>query len=103
MHRSAAEFSSPRTFDPNRWLHASKEQLKAMEACYMPFGKGTRVCIGRALATVQIKMLVGAFLLRYRLEVDPESKTNEATMRQLSTQDALPWGLRCDLKIIPET
>lgn len=69
----------------------------------MPFGQGTRVCIGRALATVQVKMLVGALLLRYRLEVDKESKTNETTMRQISTQDALPWGLRCDLKVIPIT
>jgi len=101
MHRTASVFPNPRVFDPERWLAASPDQIRAMELYFMPFGQGTRICIGKALATVQIKMMIACLVLKYRICEDVESLTNAQTMKQLSTQDALPWGLRCDLKVLP--
>jgi len=70
-----------------------------MEKFYMPFGYGARLCLGKAFATVEVKLLVGCLLLRYSISKDPVSLTDTQSMRQLGTQDGLPKGLRCDLKV----
>lgn len=70
-----------------------------MEKLYMPFGYGARVCLGKAFATVEVKLLVACLLLEYSISEDPSSLTNIKSMVQLGTQDAWPTGLRCDLKV----
>jgi cytochrome P450 len=70
-----------------------------MERFYMPFGYGARVCLGKAFATVEVKLLVACLILHYSISEDPSSSTNIKSMAQLGTQDALPKGLRCDLKV----
>ena len=35
-------FPAPMQFRPERWFHATDEQIR----CFVPFGKGTRKCIG---------------------------------------------------------
>lgn len=70
-----------------------------METCYIPFGYGARVCLGKAFATVEVKLLVACLLSRYRISEDESSPTNADSMKQLGTQDALPKGLRCDLRV----
>jgi cytochrome P450 len=56
--RQASLFPQPLTFDPNRW-----ESARPSKFAYMPFGFGTRYCIGAGVATLFIKtalaMLVG--------------------------------------------
>ena len=39
-------YSSPKEFVPDRWLNATPDQLKRMEAAFVPFGRGPRICMG---------------------------------------------------------
>ena len=40
-------FPEPRKFKPERWFNATEQQNK----CFVPFGKGTRACIGQEYVT----------------------------------------------------
>ena len=52
-------FPEPERFDPERWLGAniSTETTPSPKRIVMPFGAGPRLCPGRYLALLQIKML----------------------------------------------
>ncbi|KZL86606.1 cytochrome p450 family protein, partial [Colletotrichum incanum] len=99
IQHTKSVFHQPHIYDPNRWFGAGPDQLRTMEKFYMPFGYGSRVCLGKAFATVEVKLLVACLLLQYNISEDPGSGTNVDSMAQLGTQDALPKGLKCDLKV----
>ncbi|KAI9869850.1 MAG: hypothetical protein M1830_005027 [Pleopsidium flavum] len=101
LHRNVAVFPFPNTFDPSRWLNLGTEQLQQMERSFTPFGYGARSCMGKAFATMEIKLLTSALYLRYGTRVDPDSATTDDSMRQTGTMDSLPRGLRCDLILSP--
>ncbi|KAH7072636.1 cytochrome protein [Paraphoma chrysanthemicola] len=57
-------------FRPERWLEAKEqgsEKLKAMEASYMPFGLGSRTCLGRHISTLEMNKLVPEIVKRFDL------------------------------------
>ncbi|KAH7303302.1 cytochrome P450 [Stachybotrys elegans] len=45
-------------FRPERWLEASSEQATAMEQSMMPFGLGSRTCIGKNISLLEINKIV---------------------------------------------
>ncbi|KAI9688298.1 MAG: hypothetical protein M1820_010280 [Bogoriella megaspora] len=99
IHRCSLVFADPETYNPSRWLQADSERLRAMEKCFIPFGYGARLCLGKAFATIEVKMLVACLLLQYQICEDEDSATTVESMKQSGTQDALPRGLRCDLLV----
>lgn len=54
LHLNPLVFPEPGEFKPERWLDASEE----MQRDWMPFGMGSRACIARNLATVELFMAV---------------------------------------------
>ena len=68
-HRDPATFEHPNAFDPDRW--ASK---RVSPARLFGFGAGPRVCLGKAFAKLQLKLMLRALLGRYRLEPDPRAR-----------------------------
>lgn len=71
MHLSATSFDpdvfdQPNEFKPERWLSMSEAQLKQVNKDLMPFGGGTRLCPGRLLSLVEMKMALIEMLRRYR-------------------------------------
>ncbi|KAI9674923.1 MAG: hypothetical protein M1822_008985 [Bathelium mastoideum] len=99
IHRCPLVFADPETYNPSRWLQADSERLRAMEKCFIPFGYGAHLCLGKAFATIEVKMLIACLLLQYQICEDEDSATTVESMRQSGTQDALPRGLRCDLLV----
>ncbi|KAL9107945.1 MAG: hypothetical protein Q9227_007267 [Pyrenula ochraceoflavens] len=70
MHRDPDIFApDPNTFRPERWLETSPEQLERMEKAYMPFGLGTRTCIGKNISMLEMTKLIPELVRRYRFEV----------------------------------
>jgi cytochrome P450 len=39
-------FEDPRSFDPDRWLKADADKLEHMNRNFVPFGRGSRMCLG---------------------------------------------------------
>ncbi|KAM3553023.1 hypothetical protein ARSEF4850_007106 [Beauveria asiatica] len=93
LHRDESIFPDADSFLPQRWLDADKKTLQIREAQLIPFGYGGRICLGKALATMEIKLLVAALYLKYQTE--PSDLTSQASMRQCSTHDAVPRGIAC--------
>ncbi|KAF2034608.1 cytochrome protein [Setomelanomma holmii] len=57
-------------FRPERWLeakNASADKLKVMEASYMPFGLGSRTCLGRHISTLEMNKLVPEIVKKFDL------------------------------------
>lgn len=58
----AGRFADPERFDPDRWLRADAASVKRAS---MPFGAGPRMCPGRYLALLEIKMAMATLLARF--------------------------------------
>jgi len=70
LHRHRTLWDEPDLFDPERFSPA-KSALRPRFA-YMPFGGGPRICIGAALATTEVSLLLAAMAQRYRLKLVPQ-------------------------------
>ncbi|OAA36091.1 Cytochrome P450 family protein [Metarhizium rileyi] len=98
IHQRPEVFADPHTYRPDRWLEADEATLRTMESCYMPFGYGARLCLGKAFAMAEIKLLTAGILMEFGLCDDPQSVTTDRSMEQLGTQNAMVRGRRCDIK-----
>jgi cytochrome P450 len=96
LQRQADIFPEPDRFRPQRWLDAAPERLKIQEAHSIPFGHGSRICLGKALATVEIKVIVANIYLRYTTMLG--KSTTPESMTQCSTHDAVPKALACFIR-----
>ncbi|KAH7120378.1 cytochrome P450 [Dactylonectria estremocensis] len=70
--------------------------LKSRDAQLVPFGHGGRLCLGKALAAMEIKLLIARLYLNYKM-VMTDSFTAES-MKQCSTHDAVPKVLNYVVK-----
>ncbi|GAB0089670.1 hypothetical protein DMENIID0001_042490 [Sergentomyia squamirostris] len=61
-------FPNPRTFMPERWLRTSKKDDKTNPFAFLPFGTGTRSCVGRRLSELKIETLVMRIVRNYHME-----------------------------------
>ncbi|KAJ5131999.1 pisatin demethylase, partial [Penicillium atrosanguineum] len=60
-------------FVPERWLDGTEEQLRAMENAIFTFGAGSRICLGKNIALLEIYKMVPELFRRFDLElVDPK-------------------------------
>lgn len=69
-HRSTDAFGPrPDLFRPERWLDLSDAERKLMEANFLSFGAGTRVCIGRHISLLEISIALPTLLRRFSFEL----------------------------------
>jgi cytochrome P450 len=57
-----AHFDRPAAFDPTRWLADGAGEAKRVT---MPFGAGPRICPGRYLALLEIKLALSMLLAHF--------------------------------------
>lgn len=93
LHQDEVVFPEPECFAPERWLEGDEEAWKVRDAYLIPFGYGGRICLGKALATLELKTLIATLYLK--LESVGTTSTNAVSMKQSSTHDAVPRALRC--------
>ena len=67
-HYSPKYFQEPLKFVPERWL--DEKQTLAHPFVFVPFSAGTRNCIGQHLSSIEAKILIGKFFLRYKFRID---------------------------------
>ncbi|OQO05753.1 hypothetical protein B0A48_09847 [Cryoendolithus antarcticus] len=93
-NRDAAAFPDPDTFSPDRWLK-SGGGTAAMKELFMPFSKGTRACLGKNLAFMELKLVVASLFLQFGLKAPPQTTDDSMAMRDHFL--VLPKGGKCDL------
>jgi cytochrome P450 len=80
-HHLPDVFPDPERFRPERFSPEGKAAMP--KGAYVPFGGGSRTCIGMRFGQLEIKAIATAILRRYRLELaEPEKPV---TIRQMPT------------------
>ncbi|MBX7103322.1 MAG: cytochrome P450 [Gemmataceae bacterium] len=75
VHHDARNFPDPEVCDPERFAPGRIEQIPAY--AYIPFGGGPRICIGNALATMQIILMAATVLQKYRVTLAQPTPEHE--------------------------
>ncbi len=97
VNRDPRYFSLPSAFWPERWLIASghirfdskdahvpgmltQDEFVHNDAAFVSFGSGPISCVGKALATVEVRMVVCALLHKFELRLRGEWNPDEYTV-----------------------
>jgi cytochrome P450 len=79
MHRDPEVFPDPMRFDPERWLQ-SVEQTNRLNRYMVPFGRGSRQCVGMPLAYAEVYVMVGTMFRRFPNKLRVCATTPETMM-----------------------
>jgi pentalenene oxygenase len=63
LHRDPVSFPDPDHFDPDRWLPERARDIP--RDAYLPFGSGSRKCIGESLADVEMLISLATLVSRW--------------------------------------
>lgn len=66
FHVDPTFFPAPLEFRPERWL---QDDIGPSKRVFMPFGKGTRMCLGLNLAYAELYLTLAAVLQRFDLQL----------------------------------
>ncbi|MBN3297192.1 CP17A lyase, partial [Amia calva] len=69
IHHDEKEWKNPELFDPGRFLDEEGNTMSSPSPSYLPFGAGLRVCLGEALARMELFLFLSWVLQRFTLEV----------------------------------
>ena len=94
----ARHFAAPQTFDPARWLAdaAGPKAASSAKRVSMPFGAGPRLCPGRYLAVLEMKMVLAMLLGGFEIESVTTPDGGEA--RESLALTMAPVGLRLRIR-----
>lgn len=85
-------------FRPERWLNADKDKLALMNRYWMPFGLGSRTCIGGHISELEMTKLIPEMLRRFDFELDESLKGDDADWKWinywLNRPETLPVKVR---------
>lgn len=56
-------------FRPERWLESDKEKLAYMQRHWMPFGLGTRTCIGKNISMLEMTKVIPEVISKFDFEL----------------------------------
>jgi cytochrome P450 len=91
-HRLPDVWPEPEAFVPERFAPAAKAALP--KGAYIPFGGGSRTCIGMRFGQLEIKTIVTLLLQRHRLELFPGRTMTVRQMPTLSPREPLEMIVR---------
>jgi cytochrome P450 len=91
-HRLPDVFPEPEAFVPERFTPEAKARLP--KGAYVPFGGGSRTCIGMRFGQLEIKTVVTLLLQRFRLELVPGHRMTVRQMPTLSPREPLEMVVR---------
>ena len=90
-------FHSAQAYDPARWLaEAGPKAASSTKRVSMPFGAGPRLCPGRYLAMLEMKMVLAMLLAGF--EIDSVATPGGGEPREALALTMSPVGLRMKLR-----
>ncbi|CAN9500144.1 unnamed protein product [Ophioblennius macclurei] len=69
LHHDDQEWKDPERFNPGRFLNSESSGVTVPSPSYLPFGAGIRVCLGEALAKMELFLFLSWILQRFHLSV----------------------------------
>jgi cytochrome P450 len=98
-------------FRPERWLEFAKVEGKVaeVETCYVTFGRGSRGCIGKNIAMIEIEKLVPELVQNFDFEVPDWSKvereggglrTRGWSLAKVMSFESKVKRRECDMKLV---
>ena len=103
-HNSVSEpwFADPAAFKPERWLADAPQPLSHdAKRASLPFGSGPRMCPGRYLALLEMKMAMAMLLASF--EIESVSTPDNLPAQELMAFTMNPVGLTMRLRERPST
>ena len=91
-HRLPDVWEDPDEFRPLRFTRERRAQLR--RGAYVPFGGGSRICIGKRLGQTVVKIVSTLLLQRFAPELQPGYRLSVRQMPTLSPRGGLPLRLR---------
>jgi cytochrome P450 len=91
-HRIPEVFPDPELFIPERFTRERKAALP--RGAYVPFGAGSRICIGKRFGQTEVKLVAAILLQRLRAELLPGRTMSIRQMPTLSPDGGLPVRVR---------
>jgi len=92
MHRHPHYFDNPEGFLPERWADDLEKRLP--RSVYIPFGDGSRICIGKGFAQMEAVLLLATIAQRFQLNLLPD----RAIVPQASITLRPDHGIKVQLK-----
>jgi cytochrome P450 len=91
MHHHPDFWEDPERFDPERF---SPQRSRGRHPfAYFPFGGGPRLCIGKHLAMMEIKLIAATIAQRYRLALVPSHPVKAEPLITLRPRDGMQMRL----------
>jgi cytochrome P450 len=87
-HHMAEIFPEPEKFNPARWSNHEPSPYE-----YLPFGAGSRTCMGAAFALMSAKVVLAMLLQRFRFSVVPNSTIDRKGLITLAPKYGMPMQL----------
>ncbi len=91
-HRLPEVFADPEAFVPERFERERKTALP--RGAYIPFGGGSRICIGKRFGQTEVKLVATMALARLRFERLPGRRMTVRQMPTLSPDGGLEMRIR---------
>jgi cytochrome P450 len=91
-HHLSEVFPEPERFDPERF--APEERAKLPKGAYVPFGGGSRTCIGMRFGETEVRTIATGLLSRFELELPSDYTLSIRQMPTISPAEGLPVIVR---------
>jgi cytochrome P450 len=91
-HHLPHVFPEPTEFRPERFAPDRKAALP--KGAYVPFGAGSRICIGMRFGQLEVKAIATELIRRYDYELEPAYRLRTRQMPTIGPKDGLPLLIR---------
>jgi cytochrome P450 len=91
-HHLPDVWEDPFAFKPQRFAPAARDALP--KGAYVPFGGGSRTCIGMRFGQAEIHVIATKILERFRLDVEPGYRLRVRQMPTIGPRDGMPVTIR---------
>jgi cytochrome P450 len=71
-HHDSRWYPEPEAFRPDRFL--PEEEAKRPKLAYLPFGAGPRICIGKAFAMLEARLILTSLIGRFHFTLEPNQR-----------------------------
>ncbi|KAL8765571.1 MAG: hypothetical protein Q9209_007402 [Squamulea sp. 1 TL-2023] len=95
-------FAEPMRFMPERWL-SDNPDLHRINQYYVPFGRGSRMCIGLNFALAELYIIIARIFSQFELEIfDTIRERDVDYMRDCFIGETSPESLGVRMKVVKE-